>query len=1267
MSQLQNYEVNYSINVEARGIEHLKAFGESVQKINQAKLSMNEVVGNIQKTMDGIDKVFRDRNGKRRKFDYALNIDTKGTEARLKTISGLLDEIGAKSKGIKLTIAAGKPLTARQVRANAKNIVDQNREIVKLTGATALGGTQSITGTIERINTALSHLQAGHEVNIKTETATGRLNELLTLLGRVRSVAAGAVTLGAVMTGGVLAQAAPVPFNPAPYVYNLPKGAAGRISERLARAQALHEQRLAHTDQNTAARIRAQAETEAARLRRQAEQQAARQQAAEIKRQAAMRERAQREAQKIRQKANVNAIRERMRADAHAEGVYSRTRQAAVNRLQYSRPPSIRTMLPFGYMLNGYMLLSTMRSQTAEAVEYANMMESARSILRVTDGDLGTFEARFSRMARNVRTVGIETKFTAVEVAGAVRYLAMAGQGIETINKSIRPITNLALIGDNDLDTIADLTTNIMAGYDISPDSMPSVADIIASTISRSNVNIIETAESFKMAAGTLRMAGIDFTEASAAIGLLGNMGLKGTMSGTSLRAIATRLASPTKGTREALDRMGVSFKERVNMYGNEIERFRPLADIFEDLNRKGATLEDMHKIFGVRGANAGMMFLQNYQKLRTLTANNRASQGVSDELAKVKQETTKGLWYQMTSMFSESFMQGYETMEPQIQSVLKGFIEKFRPEVFAKGLASLGGAMLDIFRVLGNIAAWVGRNFTWLGPTVFTGVAATRLFKLAGAVTNLGVALGFLGKKAVAAQGIQSALSLAGFGGLRLRPLSFGDRRTMVTALRGMGVAGGRGAMTRALASAGLAGGLRGAAGRTAASVFATQVATGGGIVGAGASLGALGSGAVVAAGALGILAAAIGMVAYKTWKMQDIHRSVIADLEKKEKYSFPALEQLNGALGEAYTRAKAARSQLDELTRSKNLIEQTGQPMGAFSPRGWTAFFNGFVNSERFVPGLKSYTYTDAYQDNITEALTTLARQEAVETRRSFYGELGRQRTATEIASFVEMMPKTYLHDLTDVNRKLYRYYDEKTGVGTFVDGLKNRMTVGEGLKTGVYKNWLNQNLYPELAMRAELYRSLITSQSNAENWLGSEGKFDFGALREMGFKKNAEGVWEQNVLPGNATDAQKQEHLTNYRTVHRDLVLMMGTLREFWGGSGEAAENIMRAAGFPAHLFSNEPDREDMAPWNKPGISAPDGGDDGGAGGDYSGSGKLSSAAPKQVIVNITNLLSIETVELLRSESGNQPEIQDLKEQMAQALIDVVHDFDASWNGA
>lgn len=358
-------------------------------------------------------------------------------------------------------------------------------------------------------------------------------------------------------------------------------------------------------------------------------------------------------------------------------------------------------------MLNGYMLYDTMRSQLTEAVEYANTMESARSILRVADGELSTFEQRFAAMARGVRQVGIETKFTAVEVGGAVKYLAMAGQGIEQINASIRPITNLALIGDNALDQVADLVTNIMAGYDIDSNSMPAVADIISSTISRSNVNVIETAEAFKMAAGYLRMAGIDFTESSAAIGMLGNMGVKGTMAGTSLRALATRLAYQPKEAREILERLGVKFTHKVDVYGRMLEKIRPLADIFEELNSKGATLGDMHKIFGRIGGNAAMMFLQNYDQLRELTAHNRTSQGISAQLAQVKQDTTKGLWYRFTSTFSEMFMRGYEIMEPQVQRTLRKLTAAINTEKFAKGLASIASALLDLFTLFGKIATW--------------------------------------------------------------------------------------------------------------------------------------------------------------------------------------------------------------------------------------------------------------------------------------------------------------------------------------------------------------------------------------------------------------------------------------------------------------------------------------------------------------------------------------------------------------------------------
>lgn len=150
-------------------------------------------------------------------------------------------------------------------------------------------------------------------------------------------------------------------------------------------------------------------------------------------------------------------------------------------------------------------------------------------------------------------------------------------------------------------------------------------------------------------------------------------------------------------------------------------------------------------------------------------------------------------------------------------------------------------------------------------------------------------------------------------------------------------------------------------------------------------------------------------------------------------------------------------------------------------------------------------------------------------------------------------------------------------------------------------------------------------------------------------------------------NATDQQREDALADYQDVHDKVVKFTASLRQTWGGSAEIAENIMKKAGFTRSLYSNEPDMADPQPFNANGITYNSGDpDDGLAGGNYSGTGKLSSAAPKQVIVNITNLLSVETIKLLKSENGQTPEIQNLKEQMAQALIDVVHDFDASWNG-
>lgn len=1271
MAQEQSYIVSYKIDVDAtKGTTQVQDFANAVKSLMVAKNDITPAVTNIKKMMSDIDAVFRTKSGKKRDFSYKMQIDTAKSEEKLGRVKTLLSEIRELSKGINLTINAGQSLDSKTMKAKTKALLDKklvdsrNAEIEKSAASSVkamMESQKSITKVVGKINAALISLEKGREVNIKTDVAKQRLMEILSLMNQIKGASKMTLGIGMGSPGKGAAIVAPNHIKP-PFVYNpqrdyvLPQAVSDKLQERLITGRALRTQRAEFARADETAKLNMQRALIEAKgkewdRQRNIRTSEANQRRAEVEAAKVIRERARQQQQNAAQV--VTAVRQQQRAAMLGQ---TNKQRAAINRLQYVRTPSIRN-LPMMHMLNAYAMYGMMRSQITQAVEYSNIMTSAQSILRVADNDLTTFENRFSKMALYVRKIGVETKFTAVEVAGAVKYLSMAGMGIGTINESIRPITNLALIGDNDVSQIADLATNIMAGYDIKSNSMNSVADILASTISRSNVNVIEMAESYKMAAGYMRLAGVEFSESSAAIGILGNMGVKGTMAGTALRAMATRFAKPTKESQKTLDRLGVKFTEYRDIYGKQVEKLRPLADIFQELNAKGATMGDMQAIFGKIGGNAAMMFVRNYNQLRTLSTQNSGSHGISSELAKVKQDNTKGLWAQVTSQFSESFMKGYDILEPVIKTTLRDFLEKFKTAEFSKGLASIGQSLLNILSLLGSVATWFTRNFHWIEPLLFTGFVATRLFKLAGALSNVGVALGFLGKQSIAGSGLQAISSLVGLGGGKL---TFGNKRALVTALSAAGVTG-KGAMSQALMS-----GAGGIVGRSGLGLFATQVATGNGLIGASASIGALGAGAVAATAGITGLIGALGWVAYKTWKVKEAKDAVLEEIIANEKYRYPSIDALNTSLSETYKNAVDAKKAVDELTAGKTIEESSGHKIGAFTGNWWAAFLNPFAMAGQAEYGgtsISNYTFADARQDDTRSAIETLARKDSQARINSAYAALGKARTDIEIGAFIQNIQKSFGHNAPKPDNALWT--QDKAGNIIYKKGIGD-LKDSDAHKLPHYAQYMNGTVVPQINLIAKRYRQIMSSQAAAQTAM-TAGGFNFDLLTQKGFVLDKNGNWVQKPLGKNATDKQREDALAGYQEVHDKVVKFTASLRQTWGGSAEIAENIMKKAGFTRSLYSNEPDMADTQPFNANGITYSSGSpDDGMAGGNYSGTGKLSSAAPKQVIVNITNLLSVETIKLLKSENGQTPEIQNLKEQMAQALIDVVHDFDASWNG-
>lgn len=1268
----QSFKVSYVIDVDAsKGAKKVNEFAGAVEKLmTAAKGDLTPLATQLKKTLTAVDKIFRsEKTGRKRDFSYKFNIDTSASVEKLAAIKQTLGEIQQLAQGIHVVVNPGEPLKSSTLKAKVRrNVTALAADAQKQTTAEAvtsiLDMQRRVTKSVGKVRGALTSLERGYRLNVQTDEATAQLNSILALLGQIKR--ASNISLGLRPERPVTGEVKPSGVVKPPYIYaprrefTLPENVNQRLQERLYTNDALQKQRASYAAQERAQRLAMQQQMADMRRIERERQALIKAEAEAQKRTLAEQIRQQKEQERRTAQAATAAVRANQRKSLVNDGIYGAQRRAAINRIQYAKAPSWRN-LPMAYMFSGYMLFGAIKSELQKAIDYANIMESAHSILKVADGDMATFESRFEQMARHVRTIGVDTKYTAVEIAGATKYLAMAGLDIETINRSIRPITNLALIGDNDVAQIADLTTNIQTGYNVKNTSMDSVADILASTVSRSNVNIIEMAESYKMAAGYLRMAGVEFSESAAAIGLLGNMGIKGTMAGTSLRALAARFAKPTREARKILDKLGVKFTHMVDIEGRQVEKLRPLADIFEEMKKKKATLGDMQAIFSKYGGNAAMMFMENYDKLRESTVKNRNSYGISSELAQVKQQTTKGLWAQVTSQFTEGFMQGYELIEPVIRSTLKKLLGKFKAPEFARGIASIGQTLLDLLGVLGNIATWFIRNFEWIEPLLFTGFVATKLFKLAAAITNVGVAVGFLGKQSVAGSTMQLLSGLVGMKG-GSAALSFAKKRALVTAMRGMGVAG-KGAMGQALLTAG-AGGASMALGRGAfPALFSSQVATGNGMVGAAASLSALGTGAIVATGAIAGLVGMLGWVAYKMWKVKQAKDAVLEEIEANRKYRYPSIEKLHESLRNTYEMATKTKLAIDDLSGKKTIQEESGVKVGAFTGK-WgiatlaegSAMIRG-ARSGVYVP--PSYTIEDARQDDLRKALTTLADKHSQSKIDAAYARLGKMTTKTEVNAFMRTISKEFGYTDEDLDKTLFSVVD---GKAYYIQGVED-LPAARAAQTYDYAHFINTTVLPDIFTAAETYRNAIATQQGALNELRSDG-FNFEKLEKWGYAQDKEGKWYQKSLGKNATEDEMEAHISNRNQAHQALVRMASTLRTHFGGSAEIAENILLQAGFSRSMFSNEPDSANERPFDANGIMVT-GVDDAGAGGNYSGTGKLSSAAPKQVIVNIENLMSIETVDLMKTQEGQTSEIQNLKEQLSQALIDVVHDFDASWN--
>ena len=358
-------------------------------------------------------------------------------------------------------------------------------------------------------------------------------------------------------------------------------------------------------------------------------------------------------------------------------------------------------------------------------------MDFEAQIVRVKALARATRE-EFIALKEKAKELGGSTRYSATEVAQAFEYMVMAGMKTKDILVSAKDVLNLATIGNLDLARASDIATNIMSGFGLKAKELSRVVDVMAKTITTSNTSVEELGETMKYVAPVASAVGASVEEVSAMAGLLGNVGIKGSQAGTTLRAMFLRLSAPTGEAARALQMLGVITTDAQGKLKPMPQLLKEIAQSLQFLPQ-AQRMEILKQIFGEEAASGAMELLKKAQtgELDAYIKQIKDSKGESQRMIEDLNKTLKASF---TSLFSALQTLAIEVFEP-MKPIIKGFVD-----LLTFGVRTLTFVLKPLLPVLSPLVLFLGSVFI-----------ATKMFAIA--TSSLKLAQFFLSRQLLVTQ----------------------------------------------------------------------------------------------------------------------------------------------------------------------------------------------------------------------------------------------------------------------------------------------------------------------------------------------------------------------------------------------------------------------------------------------------------------------------------------------------------------------------------
>lgn len=345
------------------------------------------------------------------------------------------------------------------------------------------------------------------------------------------------------------------------------------------------------------------------------------------------------------------------------------------------------------------------------SIQSAAELQYTMSAVRAVSGATQEETAQLTSLAKEM---GATTIYTASQCAESLETMTLAGMDVQEMMSGLPAVVNLASASGEDLTQMCSIVSDALNAFGLSGEkAVNEFADTLAKAATSSNTTVAVMGESLSYVESTAANLGYNIQDVAVALAEMANNALKGSVSGTALNTMLTRMSGANENAAAEMEELGLSMYRTDGTAKDLMTFMNELRDAFRKFGDDAQAAQvAAYNLAGQRGMR-GLLSIVNAsdEEWKKMTQDVYEYEGAASAISDIRLENYTGqvyllesAWDALKTTIGEAFLPA-ATNAAEVLTNLTTDIDKLAQE-HETLVVAMGGAATAVMAVTAGVSA---------------------------------------------------------------------------------------------------------------------------------------------------------------------------------------------------------------------------------------------------------------------------------------------------------------------------------------------------------------------------------------------------------------------------------------------------------------------------------------------------------------------------------------------------------------------------------